>query len=156
VAEAMGAKQIVFVAKHTGGFCWWQTETSDYGIRNTPWRDGQGDVVADLAENRAAYEDLRAHPLDNAVRPALRFDPLMALRPLAAVAGITGQPPVWSDPGPVPAFSSGWPNNPRLKSYGKKRGSDHQKGERNGVGIGFPTLPHPPGHDGDCGGCRQE
>jgi len=51
VAESMGAKQIVFVAKHTGGFCWWQTETSDYGIRNTPWRDGRGDVVADLAES---------------------------------------------------------------------------------------------------------
>lgn len=49
VAESMGAGQIVFVAKHTGGFCWWQTETSDYGVRNTPWRDGKGDVVADLA-----------------------------------------------------------------------------------------------------------
>ncbi len=49
VAEAMGARQIVFVAKHVGGFAWWQTDTTDYGIRNTPWRDGKGDVVADLA-----------------------------------------------------------------------------------------------------------
>jgi alpha-L-fucosidase len=47
----MGAKQIVFVAKHVGGFCWWQTETSDYGVRNTPWRGGKGDVVADLARS---------------------------------------------------------------------------------------------------------
>jgi len=51
VAESMGAGQILFVAKHTGGFCWWQTETSDYGVRNTPWRGGKGDVVADLAES---------------------------------------------------------------------------------------------------------
>jgi len=50
-AEAMGAKYIVFVAKHTGGFCWWQTETTDYGVRNTPWRDGKGDVMKDLAES---------------------------------------------------------------------------------------------------------
>lgn len=49
VAEALGAKYIVFVAKHTGGFCWWQTETTDYSVRNTPWRDGRGDVLRDLA-----------------------------------------------------------------------------------------------------------
>ena len=49
VAEALGARYIVFVAKHTGGFCWWQTETTDYSVRNTPWRDGQGDVLHDLA-----------------------------------------------------------------------------------------------------------
>jgi len=51
VALSMGARQILFVAKHTGGFCWWQTETSDYGVRQTPWRGGRGDVVADLAES---------------------------------------------------------------------------------------------------------
>jgi alpha-L-fucosidase len=48
-AEAMGAKYIVFVAKHEGGFCWWQTETTDFGVRNSPWRGGKGDVLADLA-----------------------------------------------------------------------------------------------------------
>jgi alpha-L-fucosidase len=49
IAESMGAKYIVFVAKHEGGFCWWQTETTDFGVRNTPWRGGKGDVLADLA-----------------------------------------------------------------------------------------------------------
>ena len=48
-AEAMGAKYIVFVAKHVGGFCMWQTDTTDYGVRNTPWRGGKGDVLADLS-----------------------------------------------------------------------------------------------------------
>jgi alpha-L-fucosidase len=48
-AEAMGAKYIVFVAKHEGGFCWWQTDTTDFGVRNSPWRGGKGDVLADLA-----------------------------------------------------------------------------------------------------------
>ena len=49
VAESMGAKSIVFVAKHEGGFCWWQTETTDFGVRHTPWREGKGDVLADLS-----------------------------------------------------------------------------------------------------------
>ena len=28
VAKSFGATQILFVAKHTGGFCWWQTGTT--------------------------------------------------------------------------------------------------------------------------------
>lgn len=51
VAEALGARYIVFVAKHTGGFCWWQTNTTDYGVRNIPWRGGRGDVMKDLSES---------------------------------------------------------------------------------------------------------
>lgn len=51
VAVSMGAKQIVFVAKHDGGFCWWQTDTTDYSVRKTPWRGGQGDVLKDLAKS---------------------------------------------------------------------------------------------------------
>lgn len=47
-AISLGAKYIVFVAKHAGGFCMWQTETTDYSIRNTPWRGGHGDVLATL------------------------------------------------------------------------------------------------------------
>ena len=51
VAEAMGAKYIVMVVKHVGGFCVWQTETTDYGVRNTPWRGGKGDMLKDLSES---------------------------------------------------------------------------------------------------------
>jgi len=50
-AEAMGAKYIVFVAKHKTGFCMWQTDTTEFGIASTPWRNGRGDVLADLAES---------------------------------------------------------------------------------------------------------
>jgi len=50
-AKNMGAKYIVFVAKHVGGFCMWQTATTDYSIKNTPWKCGKGDVVADLAKS---------------------------------------------------------------------------------------------------------
>jgi alpha-L-fucosidase len=50
-ALGLGAKYIVFVAKHIGGFCMWQTETTTYGIRNTPRRNGKGDVMADLSQS---------------------------------------------------------------------------------------------------------
>ena len=49
VAQSWGAKEILFVAKHTGGFCWWNTQTTDYGIRNTPYKKGQGDVLKELS-----------------------------------------------------------------------------------------------------------
>ena len=49
VALSMGARYVVFVAKHEGGFCWWPTATTDYSVANTPWRGGTGDVMRDLA-----------------------------------------------------------------------------------------------------------
>ena len=51
VAKSMGAKYIVFVAKHEGGFCWWQTDTTDFSVKNTAWRGGKGDVLADLSKS---------------------------------------------------------------------------------------------------------
>lgn len=54
-AKAFGAKQIIFVAKHSGGFCWWQTQTTDYGIRNTPYKNGNGDVLKEISESCKKY-----------------------------------------------------------------------------------------------------
>jgi alpha-L-fucosidase len=51
VAESMGAKYIIIVAKHHGGFCLWPTDTTPYNVSNTPWRDGQGDVLRDLVDS---------------------------------------------------------------------------------------------------------
>lgn len=55
VAKSWGAKLILFVAKHTGGFCWWQTNTTDYGIKNTPWKNSKGDVLKQLSESCKKY-----------------------------------------------------------------------------------------------------
>ncbi len=54
-AISWGAKQIIFVAKHSGGFCWWQTQTTDYGIRNTPYKNGKGDVLQEISESCKKY-----------------------------------------------------------------------------------------------------
>ena len=55
VAKSWGAKMIVFVAKHTGGFCWWQTTTTDYGVRQIPWKKGKGDVLRMLSASCRKY-----------------------------------------------------------------------------------------------------
>lgn len=48
-AVNLGARYIVFVAKHAGGFCMWQTQTTAYSIGHTPWKNGHGDVLHDLS-----------------------------------------------------------------------------------------------------------
>ncbi|MDC0935011.1 alpha-L-fucosidase [Pirellulales bacterium] len=51
VAKSMGAKYIILVAKHHGGFCLWQTDTTEYSIKNSPYKNGKGDIVLELAES---------------------------------------------------------------------------------------------------------
>ncbi|MBI9016666.1 MAG: alpha-L-fucosidase [Phycisphaerae bacterium] len=55
VAESFGAKQIIFVAKHVGDFCWFQTDSTEYSIKNTPYQNGKGDVLADLSKSCKKY-----------------------------------------------------------------------------------------------------
>ena len=54
-AKAMGAKYAVFVAKHCSGFLQWQTDIYPYGVRQSGWRDGKGDVVGDFVESCRKY-----------------------------------------------------------------------------------------------------
>ena len=50
-----GAKYVVLVAKHHDGFCLWPTEQTEYSIKSSPWRDGKGDVVGDVARAARKY-----------------------------------------------------------------------------------------------------
>lgn len=48
-ALAAGMRYLVFTTKHHDGFCLWPTETTDYSVASSRWRDGRGDVVAEVA-----------------------------------------------------------------------------------------------------------
>lgn len=48
VAQSMGAKYLMFTAKHHDGFCLWPTDTTEYSVRNSPYQNGRGDVVGDV------------------------------------------------------------------------------------------------------------
>ena len=47
-AKACGAGYAVFTATHFNGFMQWQSDLYPYGLKQTAWREGKGDVVADF------------------------------------------------------------------------------------------------------------
>ncbi len=47
-AKSAGATYAVLVAKHCSGFSLWPTKAHPYSVKNTPWRNGKGDIVKDF------------------------------------------------------------------------------------------------------------
>jgi alpha-L-fucosidase len=48
-ARSAGARYVVLVAKHHDGFCLWPTAQTNYSVKASPWRNGHGDLVREVA-----------------------------------------------------------------------------------------------------------
>jgi alpha-L-fucosidase len=54
-ASDAGAKYAVLVCKHHDGFANWPSSYTAYSVKNTPWKNGKGDVVLDFVNACRKY-----------------------------------------------------------------------------------------------------
>lgn len=48
--KSAGMKGLILTAKHHDGFCLWQTKYTEHSMKNSPYKNGKGDIVKECAE----------------------------------------------------------------------------------------------------------
>lgn len=49
VIKEAGMTMLIVTAKHHDGFCLWPSALTSHSVKSSPWREGKGDVVGDVA-----------------------------------------------------------------------------------------------------------